>query len=177
MSYEKVKEYFRQAGLEERVEVRRQIGDTVEHAAEAIGCLPRQIAKTMSFLVNGAPVLVVMAGDAKTDNAKFKAFFHEKAVMLPADQLEERVGHAAGAVCPFAIREGVSVYLDISLRRFDVVYTAGGSVNSTVRLSVAELENSLRPRAGRMSGKAGRQRFSARENGVLRRKGSFGQEI
>ena len=77
MSYEKVKEYFRQAGLEERVEVRRQIGDTVEHAAEAIGCLPRQIAKTMSFLVNGAPVLVVMAGDAKTDNAKFKAFFHE----------------------------------------------------------------------------------------------------
>ncbi|MBS1399187.1 MAG: YbaK/EbsC family protein [Clostridia bacterium] len=145
MSYEKVKEYFRQAGLEERVEVRRQIGDTVEHAAEAIGCLPRQIAKTMSFLVNGAPVLVVMAGDAKTDNAKFKAFFHEKAVMLPADQLEERVGHASGAVCPFAIREGVSVYLDISLRRFDVVYTAGGSVNSTVRLSVAELEKFASP--------------------------------
>lgn len=145
MSYEKVKEYFKQNGLEDRLTVREQIGDTVEHAAQAIGCEPARIAKTMSFFVSGEPVLVVMAGDAKVDNRKYKDCFHQKAIMIPGNQVEEIIGHQPGAVCPFAIREGVKVYLDISLKRFDIVHTAGGSLNSTIKLSVEELEKFAMP--------------------------------
>lgn len=145
MSYEKVKEYFDLKGLGERVVVRDHIGDTVEHAAQSIGCRPAQIAKTMSFIMNERPVLIVMAGDTKVDNQKFKACFHQKAVMLPGSQVEELVGHAPGAVCPFAVNECVVVYLDISLKRFKTVYTAGGSLNSTVTLSLGELEQFALP--------------------------------
>lgn len=140
MSYEKVKAYFEGKGLGDRVVVREHIGDTVEHAAIAIGCKPEHIAKTMSFLQNGNPVLVCMAGDAKISNPKYKETFHQKAMMIPGPQVEELIGHGLGAVCPFAVKEGVSVYLDISLKRFETVYAAGGSVNSTVTLSVPELE-------------------------------------
>ncbi|PWJ50830.1 YbaK/EbsC family protein [Faecalicatena contorta] len=140
MSYEKVKEYFDGVGLGERVVLREHIGDTVEHAAEAIGCEPARIAKTMSFIQDGEPALVVMAGDAKVNNTKYKACFHQKAVMIPGDQVEVLIGHAPGAVCPFAIHEGVKVYLDVSLKRFDIVYTAGGNANSTIELSLEELE-------------------------------------
>lgn len=145
MSYEKVKDYFEQAGLGDRVVVREHIGDTVEHAAEAIGCEPARIAKTMSFLVDGKPVLVVMAGDAKIHNPKYKACFHQKAVMIPGDQVEELIGHLPGAVCPFALKEDVRVYLDVSLKRFDLLYTAGGSLNSTVKLSLEELVRYAEP--------------------------------
>lgn len=145
MSYENVKNYFEQAGLGDRVVVRDHIGDTVEHAAEAIGCEPARIAKTMSFLVNDKPILIVMAGDAKVNNTKYKACFHQKATMIPGSQVEEMIGHLPGAVCPFALKEGVEVYLDISLKRFDVLYTAGGSLNSTVRLSLEELERYAAP--------------------------------
>lgn len=145
MSYEKVKAYFDSVNLGERVVVRSHIGDTVEHAAETIGCKPAQIAKTMSFLVNDKPILVVMAGDAKVNNSKFKTFFHQKAIMLPYDQVKEKIGHLPGAVCPFALEEGVSVYMDISLKRFDILYTAGGSLNSTVELSLDELEQHAKP--------------------------------
>ena len=140
MSYEKVKSYFEQAGLGERVVVREHIGDTVEHAAEAIGCEPARIAKSMSFLADDRPVVVVMAGDARIHNTKYKAYFHQKAVMIPGSQVEEMTGHLPGAVCPFALNEGVRVYLDVSLKRFDTLYTAGGSLNSTVKLSLGELE-------------------------------------
>lgn len=145
MSYEKVKGFFDRAGLGERVVLRDHIGDTVEHAAEAIGCMPEHIVKTMSFLVDGQPILICMAGDAKVNNTKYKAGFHQKAVMVPGDQVEERIGHLPGAVCPFAVNEGVKIYLDVSLKRFDTVYTAGGSVNSTVELSLGELETYAAP--------------------------------
>jgi len=140
MSYEKVKEYFNSVGLGERVVVREHIGDTVEHAAEAIGCEPAHIAKTMSFMQNGEPALVVMAGDAKVNNTKYKACFHQKAVMIHGDQVETLIGHVPGSVCPFAINEDVKVYLDISLKRFEIIYTAGGSLNSTIKLTLEELE-------------------------------------
>lgn len=145
MSYERVKEFFDAKGLGDRVVVREQIGDTVEHAARSIGCKPAQIAKTMSFIVDGKPVLIVMTGDTKIDNQKYKAQFHQKAVMVPLLEVEEKIGHAPGAVCPFAIREDVPVYLDLSLKRFATIYTAGGSLNSTVTLTVDELEQYASP--------------------------------
>lgn len=140
MSYENVKKFFDQVGLGDRVVVREYIGDTVEHAAKAIGCKPEYIVKTMSFLVDGKPILICMAGDAKVNNTKYKACFHQKAIMIPGDRVEEMIGHVPGAVCPFAVREEVKVYLDISLKRFSVVYTAGGSIVSTVKLTLEELE-------------------------------------
>ncbi len=145
MSYENVKAYFEGRNLGERVIVREHIGDTVEHAAEAIGCRPEHIAKTMSFIQNGEPVLICMAGDAKISNPKYKQTFHQKAVMIPGGQVEELVGHIPGAVCPFAIKEGVKVCLDVSLKRFETVYTAGGSLNSTVTLSLSEMEEHSNP--------------------------------
>lgn len=147
MSYEKVKEYFDSVGLGERVVIREHIGDTVEHAASAIGCKPEHIVKTMSFLQDGAPVLICMAGDAKVNNPKYKACFHQKAIMIPGAQVEERIGHAPGAVCPFAVKDGVKIYLDVSLKRFSVIYTAGGSINSTVTLTLEELEKYSSPEA------------------------------
>lgn len=145
MSYENVKAYFEERNLGERVIVREHIGDTVEHAAEAIGCRPEHIAKTMSFMQDGEPVLICMAGDAKISNPKYKQTFHQKAVMIPGAQVEELVGHVPGAVCPFAVKEGIKVYLDVSLKRFETVYTAGGSINSTVTLSLSELEEHSNP--------------------------------
>lgn len=145
MSYEKVKGFFESVGLADRVVVREHIGDTVEHAAQSIGCKPAQIAKTMSFIVNEKPVLIVMAGDTKVDNQKYKACFHQKAIMLPGSEVEALIGHGPGAVCPFAIKNDIPVYLDISLKRFDTLYTAGGSLNSTVTLSLGELEQFASP--------------------------------
>lgn len=140
MSYDKVKEYFGEKGLGLRVVVRDQIGATVEQAALAIGCEPECIAKAMSFLVDDEPVLIVTAGDAKVNSSKYKAQFNQKAMMIPRDQVESRIGHVPGAVCPFAVNEEVCVYLDVSLKRFETIYTAGGSINSTVKLSLKELE-------------------------------------
>jgi prolyl-tRNA editing enzyme YbaK/EbsC (Cys-tRNA(Pro) deacylase) len=112
----------------------------VELAAEAVGCEPCRIAKTLSFMVDGKAVLVVTAGDAKIDNPKYKAQFGTKAKMLTPDEAETLVGHAVGGVCPFAIKEGVLVYLDESLKRFATVFPACGSANSAIELSIAELE-------------------------------------
>lgn len=140
MSFENVKHYFTDAGLEERVIALDKSSATVEEAAEAIGCQPKQIAKTMSFFINEQPILIVTAGDAKVDNKKYKATFHQKAKMIPGEQVERHIGHAPGGVCPFAVNPGVTVYLDISLKRFDRVYPAGGSGHSAVNLSLAELE-------------------------------------
>lgn len=139
MSFENVKKYFAGVGLADRVVERQEIGATVEQAAQAIGCEPERIAKAMSFLIGEEPILIVAAGDAKINSSKYKAQFQQKAVMLPGDRVAECIGHIPGAVCPFAIKEGVRVYLDVSLRRFDILYTAGGSINSTVKLSLDEL--------------------------------------
>ena len=113
---------------------------TVELAAAAAGCEPKRIAKSLSFLVDGKAVMVVAAGDAKVDNAKYKAQFGTKAKMLSPDQVSEMIGHAVGGVCPFGINEGVSVYLDESLKRFETVFPAAGSGNSAIELTIPELE-------------------------------------
>lgn len=139
MSLEKVKQYFRGVGLEDRVKVLAQSSATVEAAAIAVGCEPARIAKTMSFLVGDEAILIVAAGDVKIDNKKYKEFFHQKAKMIPFDEVEQYVGHAPGGVCPFVLPEGVKVFLDVSLRRFEIVYPAAGTGNSAVELSVDEL--------------------------------------
>lgn len=140
MSIERAKEYLRQYGMEDRVRETELSSATVELAAEALGCEPARIAKTLSFLVNEEAVLIVAAGDTKVDNAKYKHFFGVKAKMLSPDQVEEMIGHAIGGVCPFGINEGVKVYLDESLRRFETVFPACGSSNSMIELSMPELE-------------------------------------
>lgn len=113
---------------------------TVELAAEAVGCEPARIAKSLSFKVEDQAVLIVTAGDAKVDNSKYKSMFHTKAKMLKPDEVTGMVGHSVGGVCPFGIKEGVRVFLDESLKRFKTVYPACGSSNSAIALSIPELE-------------------------------------
>ena len=140
MAIDKVREYFRQYHMEGRIQEFDVSSATVELAAEALHCEPCRIAKTLSFLVGGHPVLIVMAGDARIDNAKFKARFQTKAKMLTPEEVEAMVGHVVGGVCPFAVNEGVEVYLDESLKRFETVFPACGSSNSAIELTIEELE-------------------------------------
>ena len=140
MSLERVLGFFESKGMAERVLILDGSSATVELAAHALHCPPERIAKTLAFLVGDRPVLVVMAGDAKVNNSKFKAVFKEKARMLTAEQAEALVGHAVGGVCPFAVNEGVQVYLDDSLKRFETVFPACGSGNSAIELTLPELE-------------------------------------
>ena len=140
MSVESVKAFFEEKGLGLLVHYSETVSDTVENAAAMIGCEPAQIAKTMSFLVGDGAVLIVSCGDAKIDNAKYKAAFHTKAKMIPADGLEALTGHLPGGVAPFACKDGVKVYLDESLKRFDVVYTGGGDEHHTVEVTLPLLE-------------------------------------
>ena len=141
MSIEIVRSYFRDYGMENRILEFDSSSATVELAAQAVGCEPAHIAKTLSFLAGNEGMLIVAAGDAKVDNHKYKETFHTKAKMMTPDQAVELVGHAVGGVCPFGIKPGIKVYLDESLRRFDIVYPACGSANSAVRLSIPELES------------------------------------
>ena len=120
---------------------------TVELAAQALGTAPARIAKSLSFLTKEGPVLLVTAGDAKVDNKKYKAAFGGKAKMLTLEEAVELVGHAVGGVCPFAVKEGVKIYLDESLKRFDTVFPACGSSNSAIELTIPELEQYSRPEA------------------------------
>ena len=140
MAIDKVKEYFKQYNIDDRIQEFDVSSATVELAAMALGCEGKRIAKTLSFLVDDKALLVVAAGDAKVDNPKYKATFSCKAKMLSYEQVEELVGHAVGGVCPFAISEDVTVYLDESLKRFDTVFPACGSSNSAIELTIAELE-------------------------------------
>ena len=142
MSLEKVKQYFDTLGLGQRIHVLDQSSATVEEAAIAVGCEPERIAKTMSFLLGDDPILIVTAGDARVDNKKYKDYFHQKAKMIPGELVENYIGHAPGGVCPFAIPQGTKVFLDISLKRFAIVYPAAGTSNSAVELSIKELEYS-----------------------------------
>ncbi|MCM1536385.1 MAG: YbaK/EbsC family protein [Clostridium sp.] len=140
MAIERVKAYFKQYGMEERIREFEVSSATVALAAEALHCEPKRIAKTLSFLVEGHGVLVVTAGDAKIDNPKYKAQFGTKAKMLSPQEVETLIGHGVGGVCPFAVNEGVDVYLDVSLKRFETVFPACGSSNSAIELTIPELE-------------------------------------
>lgn len=147
MSFATAKAHLDKLGLGDRVIVPEHPSPTVEAAAEALGCEPAHIAKTMAFLAeDGTALLVVCAGDAHVNSGRFKATFHTKAKMIPPDQVEQLVGHAPGGVCPFGVREGVRCFLDESLRRFDAVYPACGDARSGVRLSPAELESAANSR-------------------------------
>ena len=145
MSIDKVREFFRKEGIEERIREFDVSSATVDLAASALGCEPCRIAKTLSFSVNGRPVLIVAAGDAQIDNHKFKETFGTKARMLSADDAVKLIGHAVGGVCPFAVNSGVEVYLDDSLKRFETVFPACGSSNSAIELTIEELEKYSRP--------------------------------
>lgn len=144
MSIEKVRAYFASVGLAERIQEFDVSSATVALAAEALGVEPARIAKTLSFAADEGAILIVAAGDAKVDNPKFKARFAMKARMLTPDDAVRLIGHAVGGVCPFAVNEGVKVYLDESLRRFDLVYPAAGSSNSGIGLTIPELEEHSR---------------------------------
>ena len=145
MTIEQIKDHLTACGLADRVYEFDVSSATVELAAQALGCEPCLIAKTMSFLVNDHPVLVVLAGDVRVDNAKFKAAFHSKAKMLSHEQVSELTGFPVGGVCPFLAPEGTQVYLDESLKRFEVVYPAAGTRNSAVKVTIAELEAAAKP--------------------------------
>ena len=140
MSIEKCRAFFAERNMEDRVLEFPVSSATVDLAAQAVGVIPARIAKTLSFWVGEHPVLIVAAGDAKVDNAKYKAHFHQKAKMLTADEAVDRIGHAVGGVCPFALPEDVTVWLDVSLQRFDTVFPACGSSNSAIELTCDELQ-------------------------------------
>lgn len=140
MSLKKAKEYLQKYGLEKRIMEFDVSSATVKEASKAINCKQEEIAKTLSFIVDNTPILIVVSGDSKIDNSKFKTEFHTKAKMIPFDSVEELIGHAVGGVCPFGINKNVEVYLDNSLKRFNIIYPACGSSNSAVRLTLEELE-------------------------------------
>lgn len=140
MSLERAKAHLEKFGFGDKIRVFDTSSATVELAAKAIGCEPELIAKTLSFAVGENTILIVTSGDCKVDNAKYKAFFGTKAKMLTFDEVESKIGHAVGGVCPFGVKENVKVYLDESMKRFDKVYPACGSDNSCAELTIPELE-------------------------------------
>ncbi len=140
MSLEKARQHLSRFGFEERIIIPEQSSATVLQAAQALGCTPGMIAKTLSFMQKDAPVLILAEGEARISNAKYKARFSCKAKMIPSELVEELVGHSIGGVCPFGVNEGVRVFLDKSLKKHEVVYPAAGTDHSAVRLSIQELE-------------------------------------
>ena len=140
MSVESVKSLFEKEGLSRLVHYSDIVSDTVETAASMIGCMPAQILKTMTFIVNDKPIAIALSGDMKIDNSKYNKYFGVKAKMIPFDLVESITGHIPGGVCPFACNENVKVYLDESLKRFDVVYSGGGDEHNTVEVTIPILE-------------------------------------
>ena len=140
MAIEKVREYFKGFGLDGKILEFDVSSATVELAAKALGCAPERIAKSLTFQVGDRTVMIVAAGDARINNPKYKAFFGTKAKMLTPNEVTMLIGHSIGGVCPFAINDGVEVYLDSSLKRFETVFPACGSSNSAIELSIEELE-------------------------------------
>ncbi len=140
MSIDKVRKYFKKIGIEDRIREFEASSATVGLAAEALGCKEERIAKTLSFDVKGRVIVIVTAGDVKVDNPKYKKEFSAKAKMLKFEETEELTGHMAGGVCPFALKEGVEVYLDESLKRFETVFPACGSSSSAIEMTIPELE-------------------------------------
>lgn len=141
MSIERARDYLKQYGLENEIMEFDVSSATVEQAAIAVGCKEQEIAKTLSFIVEEKPILIVAAGDCKIDNPKYKAQFHTKAKMIPFEEVETLIGHAVGGVCPFGVNDGVKIYLDSSLKRFEYVYPACGSSNSAIKLTIEQLES------------------------------------
>ena len=140
MAIEKVREYFKKFGIENKIQELALSSATVELAAKALDCEPARIAKSLSFKVDEQPILIISAGDVKIDNSKYKAFFKTKAKMLTPNEVVEFIGHEVGGVCPFGINDGVKIYLDTSLKRFETVFPACGSSNSAIELNIPELE-------------------------------------
>lgn len=140
MAIEKAREYLKQFGAENRIREFEASSATVELAALAVGVEEKRIAKTLSFRVHERAILIVTAGDAKIDNAKYRAKFGAKAKMLSFEEVEPVIGHGVGGVCPFGINAGIDVYLDVSLKRFATVFPACGSDNSAIELNMEELE-------------------------------------
>lgn len=140
MSIDKVRNYLKQFNLDNKILEFETSSATVDLAAKTLNCEPGRIAKTMSFLVNDKPILIVLAGDIKIDNSKYKAEFHTKAKMIPYENVENVIGHAAGGVCPFGINDSIEVYLDESLKKYETVFPACGSSNSAIELRINELE-------------------------------------
>ena len=141
MSLDKAREHLKTFGMDDRIIEFASSSATVSEAAIAANCTEGEIAKTLSFIVADKPVLIVVAGDCKIDNSKYKQEFLTKAKMIPFESVEALIGHQVGGVCPFGINEDVAVYLDMSLKRFEMVYPACGSSNSAIKLTIAELEN------------------------------------
>ena len=140
MSLERARNDLREKGFEDHIIIPEHSSATVAEAAEALGCEPGMIAKTLSFLQGETPVLILAEGTARIDNAKYKARFSKKAKMIPPEQVEALIGHAVGGVCPFGVNENVTVYLDESLKLHETVYPAAGTDHSAVKLTIAELE-------------------------------------
>lgn len=140
MAFLKAKEHLEKYGLENKIMEFSVSSATVREAALALSCEEKEIAKTLSFLVNDKPILIVTAGDSKIDNKKYKEFFGCKAKMISFEDVEKLIGHGVGGVCPFGVNEGIDIYLDDSLKRFEIVYPACGSANSAVKLTLDELE-------------------------------------
>ena len=140
MSIERVKSYFKNFNMENQILEFDVSSATVELAAQAVGCEPARICKSLSFKIEERTILILAAGDAKVDNKKYKNYFSSKAKMLSPDEVVERIGHAIGGVCPFGVNDGVEVYLDDSMKRFEHVYPAAGSSNSAIKLTLPELE-------------------------------------
>ena len=141
MSLAKAKKYLEEKGYVDHIIELEDSSATVELAAQALGVEPGMIAKTLSFLIGDTPILILTEGTARIDNHKYKDTFHAKAKMIPFDDVEAYIGHAPGGVCPFGIKEGIPVYLDESLKKFDIVYPAAGNDHSAVKLTIAELES------------------------------------
>lgn len=139
MASDIVKQYLKAKGLEHTIELHTGSIDTVEHAAQQIGCTESEIAKTLSFLVDEKPMIVVMAGDARVNSSKFKSQFHTKPHMIPREHVVDLIGHEPGGVCPFAIKEGVPVWLDVSMKRFEIVHPAAGDDYTSARMTLDEL--------------------------------------
>jgi prolyl-tRNA editing enzyme YbaK/EbsC (Cys-tRNA(Pro) deacylase) len=146
MAIEKVREYFKQYNMADKILEFDVSSATVELAAKALNCQGCRIAKTLSFHVGDKVMVIVTAGDAKIDNSKYKSYFGTKAKMLSFDEAEPLIGHAVGGVCPFAVNSGVEVYLDESLKRFETVFPACGSSNSAIQLTIDELDYYAKPK-------------------------------
>jgi len=144
MSIVEAKEYLKKYNLDKNIMEFDVSSATVKEAAIALNCKEEQIAKTLSFLVDDKPILIVASGDSKIDNSKYKKVFNTKAKMIPFDLVEEYIGHQVGGVCPFGIKEGVEIYLDISLKKLDIFYPACGSSNSAIKLTPEDLERIIK---------------------------------
>lgn len=147
MSFEKAKEFLESKNLGDKIIVLDEKSATVEQAANALGVTEAEIAKTLSFIVDEKPILIVLEGTARIDNKKYRQTFHTKAKMIPFDLVEELIGHEVGGVCPFGVNDNINIYFDESLRKFEKVYPAAGNDHTAVGLSLEELETAVNPTA------------------------------